>query len=135
MEAGITPQGGSGEGGLDTSLTVELTLASTGTLGFGRTDTTVVAELWMDTEEGDWLVDDAEVDVLAGEPVEIELFASGVLATCTPAVDCERALTVVLHQSDDAKLKVKARARALVAAPLLGPAPDTAELEVDLLAR
>ena len=104
-----------------------------GTLGIGRTDTTVTAELWMATDEGDWLVDDLEVDVIGGEPVEVQLFANGVFAGCTPDMDCERGLVIALRQTDDAKLKVKARARALAGSPLMGPAPDTAELAVELL--
>ncbi|MCB9676995.1 MAG: hypothetical protein H6737_17900 [Alphaproteobacteria bacterium] len=130
VEGGFAPQGGSGEGGLVSDLDVELEIATVGTLGFNRVDTTVTVELWMDTDEGDWLVDEAEVDVLAGEPVAIELGADGVFAGCPTGEDCQRALTVVLTQTDDAKLRVKHTARLFVRAPLVGPAPDTAVVEV-----
>ena len=128
---GFAPQGGSGEGGLDSTLVVDLTVS---TVGFDRVDTTVTAELWMDTDEGDWLVDEFEFDVLAGEPLAVDLAADGVFSTCEIDQDCTRSLTVVLTQTDDAKLKVKFDAHARIGAPLSGPAPDAAELEVEVAA-
>lgn len=137
VEGGVSPQGGSSDEGLQTVLTVDLALRSQGVLGGGREDTDVHAELWMETPEGDWLVDelDAFVGGDDGEPVLAELRADGVFAMCAPLTSCDADLSVVITQTGDARLKVGLDARVMVFAPLYGSAPDEAAVFVEVARR
>lgn len=130
VEGGQSPQGMPSEDGLQSSLTVELDLRSQGVFGVGREATMVHAELWMETDEGDWLVDELDVEVGLDEPALVQLAADGVFSGCAPEAPCDADLRVVLTQDGDARLRVRYDARGRVLAPLTGPAPKEAELLV-----
>lgn len=132
VEGGFSPQGGGGEGGLTSQLNLELELRTQGTLGFGRTDTNVTVELWMDTPEGDWLIGEDQLDVSSEENGFVSLVVDGVFSTCPTDADCTREMTLVVAQSGDARLKIKHDAELSVMAGLPMAAPKTAEVEVHI---
>lgn len=133
VEGGVAPpQGGGGEDGLVSGLTLEVELRTQGTLGIGREATAASLALWMASPEGDILVAEEDVEVDTESPVTLFLQADGVLGLCAPVEPCTSDLWLEIVQDGDARLRATVKATARVHAPLMGPAPKEAELLVEI---